>query len=116
MQRLSLLWACAFSAAALLPMAARSDGTAPAAAGGTPPPQIYHIVTSALCAKLHETVRPAVAMVLQNDKLIDRSPPLFKDYAQAAFMGAPLSNAGGDSINVDTPGTRMALQRMGYLV
>ncbi|MFZ1019295.1 MAG: hypothetical protein WAN39_15660 [Candidatus Cybelea sp.] len=116
MQRLSLLWACAFSAAALLPMAARSDGTAPAAAGGTPPPQIYHIVTSALCAKLHETVRPAVAMVLQNDKLIDKSPPLFKDYAQAAFMGAPLSNAGGDSINVDTPGTRMALQRMGYLV
>ncbi|HEY2555227.1 MAG TPA: hypothetical protein VGI15_08245, partial [Candidatus Cybelea sp.] len=116
MQRLSLLWACAFWAAALLPMAARSDGTGPTANGGTPPPQIYHIVTSALCARLHETVRPAVAMVLQNDGLIKKSPPLFKDYARAAFSGAPLSNAGGDSINVDNPGTRMALQRMGYLV
>ncbi|HEX3370523.1 MAG TPA: hypothetical protein VHS56_13160 [Candidatus Cybelea sp.] len=116
MQRLSLLWACAFCAAALLPLAARSDGSGAAANGGTPPPQIYHIVTSALCARLHETVRPAVAMVLQNDGLIKKSPPLFKDYAQAAFSGAPLSNAGGDSINVDNAGTRMALQRMGYLV
>ena len=46
----------------------------------TPPPEIYHVVTTALCARLHDRVRPAVAMILQNDATIGKSPPLFKTY------------------------------------
>ena len=78
MQRHVLLSACVLACAGFLPTPALSDGaTAPT---GTPPPQIYHIVTTALCSRLHGTVRPAVAMVLQNDQKIAKSPPLFARY------------------------------------
>jgi hypothetical protein len=119
MQRLVLLSVCAVACAVLLPLQARSDGTAPAA-NSTPPPQIYHIVTTALCARLHETIRPAVAMVLENDQTIAKSPALFKKYSRAAFENGTASNLSqggmGDSINVSSPGTSMALQQMSYLV
>lgn len=116
MQRFVLLFACLVAFAGFLPMPARSDGSAPSTSG-TPPPQIYHIVTTALCARLHEVVRPAVAMVLENDRSIAKSQPLFKKYAQAAFAsGDPTGFAGGDSINVDSPGTNMALEQMSDLV
>jgi len=121
MQRLVLLFACALACAGLLPRAARSDS---ASALGTPPPQIYHIVTTAICSRLHEAVRPAVAMILQNDQRIAKSPPLFKRYQRGALTaqdsanpqwgtGAPQSN---DSIYNQSPETSMALQQMSYLV
>ncbi len=114
MQRLALLFFCALACVGLLPVAARSDG-APAMQPATAPPQIYHVVTSALCARLHERVRPAVAMILQNDQKIAKSPPLFKKYQQgtlAASNGMGL----GDSIYNQSPQTSMALQQMSYLV
>ena len=118
MQRRALLAACLLACAGFLPVAARSDGT-PAAAG-TPPPQIYHLVTTALCARLHEMVKPAVAMILQNDQKIAQSPPLFKKYARGAMTGIEAANSTGapppDSMNNTTPETSMALQQMSYLV
>jgi hypothetical protein len=93
------------------------------AASGTPPPEIYHVITTPLCARLHEKIRPAIALILENDKIIAKSPALFRQYGKAAFNaptqddsannGAPSAN---DSINVDSPATNMALQRMSYLV
>lgn len=122
MQRTFLLSACVLTCAGFLPLPARSGGTG-ANAPATPPPQIYHVVTTALCARLHERVRPAVAMILQNDQTIAKSPPLFKKYQRGSLTsigtaypngnGAP---AGNDSINNESPETDMALQRMSYLV
>lgn len=87
----------------------------------TPPPQIYHVITTALCVRLHERVRPSVAMILQNDAGISKSPPLFKKY-QRGTMTATGSTDGndtppnGDSIYAQSPEGDMALQQMSYLV
>ncbi len=115
MQRFVLLFACALACAVFLPRQARSDNTI-GSAGSTPPPEIYHVVTSALCARLHERVRPAVAMILQNDQKIAKSPPLFKRYQRGTLTGGPDMSQNGDSIYTQTPETRMALQQMSYLV
>jgi hypothetical protein len=123
MQRFVLLSAFILSCAGFLPIAARSDGTATTAAR-TPPPQIYHIVTTALCARLHERVRPSVAMILQNDSKIAKSPQLFQRYRRGTLTaldpanptygtGAPPSS---DSVYNHSPETDMALQQMSYLV
>lgn len=77
----------------------------------SPPPQIYRVLTTPLCARLHERVRPAVALILQTDATIAKSGPLFATYGSAVVSGAAY-----DSINVQTPQTEMALQRMSYLV
>ncbi len=97
--------------AGLVPAGARSQGTA----ASTPPPQIYHVVTTALCARLHERVRPAVAMILQNDGTIAKSPPLFKKY-QRATLAAGNGGIAGDSMYNQSPETSMTLQQMSYLV
>ncbi|MBV8066566.1 MAG: hypothetical protein JO113_01215 [Candidatus Eremiobacteraeota bacterium] len=117
MRRFVLPLACVLACAGLLPTLSRGATTSPA---GTPPPEIYHVVTSAACARLHERVRPAVAMILQNDQTIAKSPPLFKRYARGTLAsdvananGAP---AAGDSMYNQTPETSMALQQMSYLV
>ncbi len=112
-QRSLLLSICVLACAGLLPLQARSNATV---AATTPPPQIYHIVTTALCARLHETVRPAVAMILQNDGTIAKGAPLFKRYGRAVFENGVASGTGGDSINNQSPATSMALQQMSYLV
>jgi hypothetical protein len=123
MQRLVLLSACALTSVGFLPLPALSDGSAAATSPATPPPQIYHVVTTALCARLHELVRPAVAMILQNDQTISKSPPLFKRYQRGAAtaLGTAYANGNGspsnyDSIYNQTPETSMALQQMSYLV
>ncbi len=122
MQKAFLLSACLSICAGLLPTAARSDGGA--TGSKTPPPQIYHIVTTALCARLHQRVAPGVAMILQNDTTIAKSPPLFKRYQRGALTSVDVassdySNAktpNGDSIYAHTPETDMAMQQMSYLV
>ena len=122
MQRLVLLSICALACAGLLPLPARSDATAGTTA--TPPPQIYRVVTSALCARLHERVSPAVAMILQNDQKIGKSPPLFKRYQRGTLTALDSANPqygsaapqNGDSMNNTSPETSMALQQMSYLV
>jgi hypothetical protein len=105
-----------------LPLAGFAPTPKPSASG-TPPPEIYHVVTTPLCARLHERIRPAVALILENDQVIAKSPALFKKYSVAVF-GAPSQDnsngngapGGNDSINVSSPATNMALQQMSYLV
>jgi hypothetical protein len=115
MQRFASLFFAALACVGLLPIAARSDGTAATSATQTPPPEIYHVVTSAVCARMHERVAPAVAMILQNDAKIAKSPPLFKKY-QEGTLAAGNGLGIGDSMYAQSPGTSMALQQMSYLV
>jgi hypothetical protein len=71
----------------------------------TPPdlPEIYHTMSRPLCSALATKIRPAVALMLQNDATIAKSPPLFSDYIK-------LSAAGSDS------GRDMAVYRLNNLV
>jgi len=48
----------------------------------TPPPVIYHGEVRPLCAALSQHVKPVIGMMLQNDRTIAQSPPLFKRYNQ----------------------------------
>ena len=124
MQRFFLLWAGVLTCAGLLPLPALSDGAVAASASPTPPPQIYRVVTTALCARLHERVRPAVAMILQNDQKIAKSPPIFKRYQRGAMTALDTADPqygsaapqNQDSMNNTSPETSMALQQMSYLV
>ncbi|MBV8284262.1 MAG: hypothetical protein JO175_06400 [Candidatus Eremiobacteraeota bacterium] len=111
---------CVLASLSLLPARAFADTPAPAR---TPPPQIEHIVTTAFCARLHDRVRPAVAMILQNDRSIAKSKPLFKKYARGVLgaqdpASAQYSNGAPppDSVYATSPETNMALQQMSYLV
>ncbi len=122
MHRPLLLWAGILTFVGFLGFTGSSEGAPSTAA--TAPPQIYHIVTSALCARLREHVRPAVAMILQNDERIAQSPPLFKRYQRGTLSAldpaaAQYSNGAPpayDSMNNQSPETSMALQQMSYLV
>jgi hypothetical protein len=123
MQRAILLSACVLTCVGFPPLTARSDGTATTAAQ-TPPPQIYHVVTTALCARLRERIRPSVAMILQNDTRIAKGGPLFKRYQRGALTAQDPANAqfgtgappSSDSVYNHSPETDMALQQMSYLV
>jgi hypothetical protein len=66
-------------------------------------PEIYHTMSRPLCSALATKIRPAVAMMMQNDATIAKSPPLFSDYIR-------LSAAGSDS------GRDMAVYRLNNLV
>jgi hypothetical protein len=95
------------------------------AVGATPPPQIYHVVTTPLCARLHDRVAPAIGMMLENDATIKKSPPLFKQYNDAALYGPdageygtagqhnPSSGDPGGSMN---PSQNLALQGLENLI
>lgn len=88
----------------------------------TPPPQIYHVVTRPLCSQLHERIRPAIGMMLQNDTTIKKSPDLFKRYNLAALYSSNASTAGrndplpGDPDSGSNPSQTMALQGMENLI
>jgi hypothetical protein len=73
--------------------------TAAPGKGGTPPPEIYHIVSRPLCAELHQHIAPAIAMMLQNDRTIKKSPALFTQYNRSALYGVnnSVSNSAGTS-------------------
>jgi hypothetical protein len=121
MQRLVLLTISILSCAGFLAPTARSAAAATAAP--TPPPQIYRVVTSAFCARIHERVRPSVGMILQNDTRLAKGPPLFKKYQRGALSAQSGTYANGsdaptngDSIYVQSPEGDMALQQASYLV
>jgi hypothetical protein len=85
------------------------SGTAATAPSPEPTPtpanllEIYHTMSRPLCSALATKIRPAVAMMMQNDATIAKSPPLFSDYIR-------LSAAGSDS------GRDMAVYRLNNLV
>jgi len=56
-------------------------------------PVIYHSVSRPLCSALASTIRPAVAMMIQSDRTIAKSPAFFKDYIDLTAAG---SSAGQD--------------------
>jgi len=60
----------------------------------TPPPQIYRVVTRPLCAELHEHIRPAIGMMLENDTNIKKGPDLFSHYNEAGLYGDDAGAAG----------------------
>lgn len=66
-------------------------------------PEIIHTMSRPLCSALASKIRPAVALMMENDETIAKSPPLFKDYIN-------LSAAGSDS------GRDMAVYRLNTLV
>jgi hypothetical protein len=82
----------------------------------TPPPQIYEIVTRPMCHELKEHILPAIGLVLQSDRVIAKSPPIFKDYILTALRPDPANKTGFDTTDYDSPGRAMALRRMGNLV
>jgi hypothetical protein len=97
----------AIAAAAPAPPIAAATNAAPApAATRTPPPTIYHIITRPLCSELHKHIAPAIAMMLQNNATIAKSPDLFKRYNQAALYGNnnPVSNQNGMQSGVTMSG------------
>lgn len=51
----------------------------------TPPPEIYHVSVRPLCSALRTKIAPSIGMILQNDKMIAKSPGLFKQYSTARF-------------------------------
>lgn len=46
----------------------------------TPLPVIYHAHTTALCSALTQHVKPVIGMMIQNDRELSQSPPLFQRY------------------------------------
>lgn len=103
--------------AALLAAAIVTVAATPAP-NATPPPQIYHVVTRPLCAELHEHIRPAIGMMLQNDTTIKKSPDLFKAYNSAALNGTDpgvTALAGPLSSETTTPGTMNPAENMALL-
>jgi hypothetical protein len=65
-------------------------GAVPAAAVATPSPAptplktITHIHSSPLCTGLRRAIAPAIGRVLQSDRLISASKPMFHDYVRAS--------------------------------
>jgi hypothetical protein len=51
----------------------------------TAPPEIYHTVVHPVCSALATKIRPAIGMLLENDKIIGESPAMFKEYGMAQF-------------------------------
>jgi hypothetical protein len=94
---------------------ALSDPT-PAPSGTTQgPPQIYRVYVRPACAELNQHVLPMVAMVLQDDKNIAKSPAIFDNYIATALKSGSHSSA-FDVTDYDSPGRTMALQNMERLV
>ncbi len=79
------------------PTSAAGTSATPEPKSGTPPPQIYHIITRPLCSELHKHIAPAIGMMLQNDQNIKKGPELFSRYNRDALTGVDnsVSNSAG---------------------
>ena len=82
----------------------------------TPPPKIYEIVTRPICTELKEHILPAVGLVLQNDRVVAKAPPIFNDYITTALRPDPTNKSGFDTTDYDSPGRAMSIRRMENLV
>ncbi len=63
----------------------------------TPLKEIVHVVARPICSALRRSIGPAVGHVLQNDKVIAASKPLFANYARDHAS----ANGNGASENMD---------------
>lgn len=86
-------------------------------ATATPPPQIYHVVSRPLCSELHQHIKPAIGMMLENDVTIKKSPALFKAYNMGALYGSGPSstNEGGQQREFPTETGSNESQNMALL-
>jgi hypothetical protein len=93
--------------AMLLAVVLTSTGATTAAAPSPAPtpnyPLIYQTMSRPLCSALATKIRPAIALMMQNDVTIAKSPPLFTDYIKLSGEG---TNSGRD----------MAVYRLNQLV
>ncbi len=48
-------------------------------------PTIYHSMTRPLCSSLQDRIKPALGMMIENDRTIAKSKPYFQDYIQRSF-------------------------------
>ena len=55
----------------------------------SPPPEIVHTISYPVCSALQTKVRPAVAMMAQNDQTIVKGDSLFKHYVQTQLETDP---------------------------
>ncbi len=80
-------------------LCALSAGFEPISAAPIPAPTasplktIKHVYVTRLCTGLRRSIAPAVGRVLQNDRVIAASRPLFQDYVKST---ATASQAGTD--------------------
>ncbi|MBV9028511.1 MAG: hypothetical protein JO311_07810 [Candidatus Eremiobacteraeota bacterium] len=79
----------------------------------TPPPEIYRTLSRPMCTELNHHILPAIAMMLQNDRDVAKSRPIFKSYLETAFKNG---RGAGDTTDWSSPGRAMALERMEMLV
>ena len=79
----------------------------------TPPPEIYRTLSRPMCTELNHHILPAIAMMLQNDRDVAKSQPIFKSYLETAYKN---SRGAGDTTDWSSPGRAMALERMEMLV
>lgn len=90
LHRLSAAFALgALVALTATPLTAVSATKAKAKPAATAPPlkTISHVRTSPLCSGLQHVIGPAIGKVLQNDKIIEGSKPLFRQYTRANATG-----------------------------
>jgi hypothetical protein len=80
----------ALVALAASPAAAVSSAKPTATAKPAPsatPRTIYHVHVSPMCTALGKVIGPAIGKVLQSDKYIANSKPLFRDFTKASASG-----------------------------
>ncbi len=96
-------------------LSSSASGAPMASPSPTKPPQIYYVITRPICNELQHHIAPAIGMLLQDDRTIAKSPPIFNDYIRNAFLSSDPKSA-YDSTNYASAGHDMALQRMEMLV
>ncbi len=73
-------------------------------------------MTRPICHELQEHILPAVGLLVQSDRVIAKSPPIFQDYITTALRPDPTNKSGYDTTDYDSPGRAMAIRRMENLV
>jgi hypothetical protein len=65
----------------------RATASAAPKPSATPLKTITHLHISPLCTGLRRVIGPAIARLLQSDKIIDSSKPMFHDFARESAIG-----------------------------
>lgn len=76
-----------FVLGSIVALAATPATAIPAPKPSATPPTIVHIRSSPLCSAMRRVIGPAIGKVLQSDKYIANSKPLFHNFVQASASG-----------------------------